>query len=421
MRVFSNKLLSTNQLPLLTLANNEGWLDGFSDDNFLIKCLNNKLDYFDEHSNLIGNSPYFNSNIQSCNTFLFNFSRMLGILISKFGKDDVKKFFKHSLIAGGKNYSDEQFFRAYSEIVVIEFLLKYNQVEKCIYEPKLGVNGSNPEARLICEDGVIVDIEVKTPGFKKEESTNTIIPAFILDDDIEHEFKEIAEKHNLNYVRPRVLKLKDFINSAGKKFEKPKSSKHINLLYINWTYSDIKFSGFKEPYGLLYNNLNGILKNKDFALRLGIEEEALEKITAIIIYQDSFDSLLFGDFRDVWNGYKFRLLPNQLIDSTLIDKELLFKITGMNPPVKGDHLAPYLLSYSGSKENCFLIADMINSKIQEKISKLNIDGFEDNFIYFNKDFWEKTYNEQMLYFNQFKDCFIPQDKNLNNVTAFISI
>ena len=92
-----------------------------------------------------------------------------------------------------------------------------------------------------------------------------------------------------------------------------------------------------------------------------------------------------------------------------------------NPPVKGDHLAPYLLSYSGSKENCFLIADMINSKIQEKISKLNIDGFEDNFIYFNKDFWEKTYNEQMLYFNQFKDCFIPQDKNLNNVTAFISI
>ena len=65
MRVFSNKLLSTNQLPLLTLANNEGWLDGFSDDNFLIKCLNNKLDYFDEHSNLIGNSPYFNSNIQS--------------------------------------------------------------------------------------------------------------------------------------------------------------------------------------------------------------------------------------------------------------------------------------------------------------------------------------------------------------------
>lgn len=63
MRVFSNKLLSTNQLPLFTLANNEGLLDRFSDDNFLIKCLNNKLNYFDEHSNLIGNSQYFNNNI----------------------------------------------------------------------------------------------------------------------------------------------------------------------------------------------------------------------------------------------------------------------------------------------------------------------------------------------------------------------
>lgn len=169
MRVFLNELFNANELPLLTLANNEGWLDNFLDDNFLIKCLNNKLNYFDEHSNLIGNSQYFNNNIQSCNTFLFNFSRMLSILISNFGKDDVKKFFNHSLIVGGKNYSDEQFFRAYSEIVVIEFLLKYNQLEKCIYEPKLGVNGSNPEARLICEDGVIVDIEVKTLGLRKKK------------------------------------------------------------------------------------------------------------------------------------------------------------------------------------------------------------------------------------------------------------
>ena len=72
-------------------------------------------------------------------------------------------------------------------------------------------------------------------------------------------------------------------------------------------------------------------------------------------------------------------------------------------------------------KNAFFIADIINSKVQEKISKLNIDGFEDNSIYFNKDFYEKTYNEQMFYFNQFKDCFIQQNKNLNNVTAFISI
>lgn len=106
------------------------------------------------------------------------------------------------------------------------------------------------------------------------------------------------------------------------KIEKLKSSKHKNLLYINQTYYDIKFSEFKEPYGLLYNNLNGILKNKDFELSLGIEEEALEKIIAIIIYQYSFDSLIFSDFRDVWNGYRFRL-------------------------------APYLLSYFGSKKCLF--------------------------------------------------------------------
>ncbi|EOU2077269.1 hypothetical protein C4D33_15540, partial [Clostridium perfringens] len=57
------ELFNENELTLLTLANNEGCLDNFSYDNFLIKCLNNKLNYFDEHSNLIGNSQYFNNNI----------------------------------------------------------------------------------------------------------------------------------------------------------------------------------------------------------------------------------------------------------------------------------------------------------------------------------------------------------------------
>lgn len=162
-------------------------------------------------------------------------------------------------------------------------------------------------------------------------------------------------------------KLKDYINSAGKKFEVPKSKKHINLLFINWTYTDVYSRGYLEPYSLLYNNLNGLLKNKETAISIGITEEALRKISAIIVYQDSFDSLIFGDFRHMWNGYDFRMLPNYLMDKDLIDINLISDSIRMKSPKKNDDMMPYQIKVEERYlKDATEIADYINKRIKGK-------------------------------------------------------
>lgn len=424
-----NSLINEDKILFKSIikSNVKGWMDDFSENHFLTKALNGKIDYFQKYSNLVEDSVYFKTNY--CNTFLGNFSNRLNLLFEVFNEKDMKSFFNSGLSAGKSNYDDAQFFRALSEAMIMEFLIVYgpSRLKQAIYEPKLGENGKNPEARFIYDCGITIDVEVKTPGFKKSnnELNKTIIPAFLLDDEDEKVFKEISNTYNYSFIKPRVLKLKEFINSAGDKFVKPKDSNHINLLYINWTYSDMEVSGLKEPYGLLYNNYNGILKNKDAALSLGIKEEALEKITAIIVYQDSFESIIFNDFRDVWNGYKFRMLPNCLMESELVDHKKIFNATRMNPPIEGDMLSPFLCSIpKGDLEEGFEISDVLNKHIKKRIEKNCNEAVKDNFVYFTKEFYQSELKKQMEYYKSWGKYLIPKEdieKQLKDVDMMLTL
>lgn len=425
----NNKLINEDKVIFKSImeANIKGWMDDFSEKHFLIKALNGKIDYFQKYSNLVEDSIYFETNY--CNSFLGNFSNRLNVLFQVFGEKDMKNYFNSCLSAGKKNYEDAQFFRALSEAMIMEFLIVYgpSRLKQAIYEPKLGKNGENPEARFIYDCGITIDVEVKTPGFKKSDNklNKTIIPAFLLDVEDEKVFKEISCKYNYNLMKPRVLKLRTFINEAGDKFVKPKDSNHINLLYINWTYSDMEVSGLKEPYGLLYNNYNGILKNKEAALSLGINEEALEKITAIIIYQDSFESIIFNDFRDVWKGYKFRMLPNYLMESELVDIKKIFNTTRMNPPIDGDMLSPFLCSISkGDLEDGFEMCDILNKHIKGRIKQECNDEVKDNFVYFTKEFYYSEIKKQRENYEALSKYLISKEdieKHIKDVDMMLTL
>ena len=71
---------------------------------------------------------------------------------------------------------------------------------------------------------------------------------------------------------------------------------------------------------------------------MGVLAEAFEKITAVIVYTESIEGLMFSDFRHVWQrtgvGPRFRMwvLDEKLRDAEWNDKSnVLFSITGMNP------------------------------------------------------------------------------------------
>lgn len=115
------------------------------------------------------------------------------------------------------------------------------------YEPH--TNGKkNPEARFLCKNEVVIDVEVKTPGFKDfAGNKNIVLPTVLLDEEGRGIFLNYCKTHNLNGAMPRVMKIKDYLNSAAEKFEEVDHINHMNLLFINWSLSEFDESGYQEP------------------------------------------------------------------------------------------------------------------------------------------------------------------------------
>ena len=190
----------------------------------------------------------------------------------------------------------------------------------------------NPEVRLISQDEVVIDIEVKTPGFNQNNLKQRILmPTVLLTAKGISAIEEHCKNRNINCFMPRVGKLKDFINSAAEKSEMPKDDNHLNLLFINWSYSEFAPDAYLEAYYLLVNPVNCIIRNKDIGIKIGILKEAYEKISAIVVYSDSLNGLAYLDLRYIWINQKFRMIAiNQNINYR--------KLTGINADPDPDRI-----------------------------------------------------------------------------------
>ncbi len=349
----------------------EGWFDEYSDDHFLIKVFNKKLDNIHWARQLVENNSHgIYSPINADNTidyslfvsnFVYNFSFRMNTLISSFGELEIEKFVKDQLSAGKATYDEDQFFQALSEIEILIFYCRKADWSRIVYEPPIGMNSSNPEASFeLNTDGNTykINIEVKTPKFLNPVPNHEAIflPCVLLNNEGRKIISELCKEYKIKYIAPRVTKLVDFINSAAKKFKKP-AKNEFNLLYINWSYSDFPSNGFYEAWKLLSNSYNGIMTNKEVDLNLPFKEaispDAYEKITAIIVYTSSIDQLMFSDFSYAWQGtdsrtgQRFRVL---LLDKS-IDKSTFFAFTSMNPCSSENYTFFALLASSSTTIN----------------------------------------------------------------------
>ena len=402
---------SSTQYPMVFLdlggflgkAWKEGWLDEYSDEHFLIKALNGKLEDYRGYHQFIANNVWM-YNITKENfqvNFCCNLSNKLRSLSCFFGEDKIRDFLKDQMSAGKANYDENQFFRALSEVSVLNFWrMKAVSGE---YEPKTNLD-KNPEARFYCknpdcvvpydgdknnlyddndscnnnsrnncndakdeevdnENNIIVDIEVKTPGFPapKQFMQEYAIPTVLLDDKGK-EFIDYCNDHQLIPVLPRINKLKDFLNSAAEKFVPVDHVRHMNLLYINWTFSEFPESSFLEAYGLLANSENGILVNQKIGKEVGINDEVYDKITAVIVYTESLNGLMFGDFRYIWT----RTTSGEPYFAAvgLHNKEKLLRITEMNDYRKTPYFPPALLHISKNGEDFSSLMEIIRQHVK---------------------------------------------------------
>lgn len=362
----SENIFPMGQLDLtgyIKKAWTQGWLDEYSDEHFLIRAIENRVTNIEWKTQLIfNNATSINSPINqggeiNFNDFSLNFiinlsSRLFG-MSEAFGDDKIKIFVEHQLSAGKVKYDRDQFFQALSEIEILSFFCSRCKWDNVIYEPPLGINGSNPEARFEVklhdleqsnQTDVKVNIEVKTPEFPiiNDIRARTTIPAILLSNKGKNEIQKLCTANNSKCIFPRATKLVDFINNTAKKFKKPKENEY-NLLYINWSYSDFPSNGFLEAWSLLTNEVNGILTHPEIGINLPFKNpicsEAYERITAVIVYTSSLEQLMFSDFRYAWQksgqvGPRFRMfvLKKELREKKLANEsDILFKITGMNP------------------------------------------------------------------------------------------
>lgn len=78
----------------------------------------------------------------------------------------------------------------------------------------------------------------------------------------------------------------------------------MNLFYINWTFSEYPEYSFLEAASLLSNSVNGILNHREIGAAVGVKEEVYDKITALVVYTESLNGLMFNEFKYVWTGGK---------------------------------------------------------------------------------------------------------------------
>ena len=297
----------------------DGCFDEYSDNHVLIRAMNGDDKAFD---NIIRKLEYCTWDYPHENidhfTFLINFSNRVDFLSEIFGYEQIADFVKNQLSAGKKRYDENTFLEAYTEILVLWYIGTFGP--GCVlaqYEPTIGEGNHNPEASFDFADGTRIDVEVKTARITDSFYTGDVyMPLRCMDVKGIEIFEKLCGKYGVKAVRPRIGKLKDFINSACQKFENIKTDKHYNVLVINVSSSNLRMYPYLEMAMLLDNPINGIFRDSLIADNYGISRELYNKVSAVFIICNSIETMAFTDLRYLFASRNACMILNPYILDT---------------------------------------------------------------------------------------------------------
>lgn len=337
----------------------DGTFDEYSEDHFMIRAFNEDTEYFkrffqDHYIQMTAASAPYASIDSFSGNYIVNLENSFRVLVSAFGYNNIRRFVKDQLSAGKVQYDEDSFFAALSELYILSFFCQFGwmppvesepreydengfvkiaeepvSIKLYEYEPQL--NGrTNPEARFHYEDGTILDVEIKTPSFSDivDENHPYIMPGVLLDNEGRSILRKTCEEAGIQCLLPNVSKMKDYLNSAAKKFQDPESKKHVNLLCVNWTGAAVDKDNITEPLIILSNLTNGILTNPDIAAKCQISRKALNRISAVLLYKVELGVLLFSDFRYVFANGRAKVIFNRF--SKNLNTDVIHRITKLS-------------------------------------------------------------------------------------------
>jgi len=333
----------------------KGWFDEYSEDHILIKAIREGKVNFRRKDEIIQESTALYQNCDNANTFISNLSFRLFELKELCTTEVLKKFIEQ-LAAGKQNYSEEQFFDTLHELQALHFMRRSISEDNInvVYEPQIGgvsgkknpeyrlcmtfqIPGNNPGEIILPMDVYIFDVEVKTvSGFLDKNiapSEPYIVPLLPIEIEKKNELKTACNALGFQLELPDIMQLKDFLNDAAKKFEIPNGN-HFNVLFINWTFREIP-NNYVEPYMLLNNPHNGLLRFQEIGKKFGIDDDVFNKISAIFIYSCPIQAEMFSDLRWCTVSSHSVLLNPSLSEK---QKELLSRILVAPKPEEQDKL-----------------------------------------------------------------------------------
>lgn len=309
----------------------EGCFDEYSEKHFLIRAIMKDplLEKDVEQYRRNGFVSEFDPE-----NFVQNFAIKICALMAFFSDEveKIKDFIRNQMAAGKQNYKEKSFFDAYSEILLLYYLgAMSDENGRNFYEPSVNDESSkNPEAIFNYPNGKKIAIEVKNAAFPSlPQNPKFIMPLYPMKKEKLDELDIICQKDGYCLVRPRVGKMKDFINSACEKFNKPLDDNSYNILAINWTDTNIPNLSVIEPAVYLGNKENGMMQFDTMASKISSEsfvvnQDMYEKITAILVFKNSMDTLFFSDFRYMFLQKEAVVILNPfLLDTAQKQKDFL--------------------------------------------------------------------------------------------------
>ena len=133
---------------------------------------------------------------------------------------------------------------------------------------------------------------------------------------------------------------------------------------INWTYSEFADTGLFEPISLFCNPANGLFVNPNVWQSLGIESEAVRKISAVLLYKVPEEMLMFGDARYLFIKGNSKLIVNPYAEC--VNEEAVFKMTHLStkwPDFDDFKFAYFDLERENSEMKMETIWEIINEHI----------------------------------------------------------
>lgn len=357
-----------------------GWFDEYSKEHLIIRAIKGELSDF-RRKELSQNEAI--NLYKSCDDpiiFLTNLASILHKLKSSCSTEEFRSFIEQ-MAAGKENYDEPQFWATINELQALNFMTLFGKY-RVEYEPEIGgesgkknpefrihncfnIPGDFPQKPIIPMSDYIFDIEVKTTSGAVNDRIDKekpyITPLLTIDYNKRETLETICKENGFQVAYPDVIHLRDYLNSAADKFERPTNENHFNILFLNWSFRELS-DAYLEPLAILDNQYNGLWRYPQIGKIFQINNDVYDKISAIVIYNLPIQGVMFNDIRWAMSNKHYSVLFNPILTSK--QQIVLSRLFSYNPNQNAQYNICLLSSDNNSN-----ICDAINQEIKNIMLK----------------------------------------------------